>query len=288
MLREQTFTVRGVTISFVEGPPSGPPLVLLHGGGDRWQDFLPLIPSLLPRWHVFALDLRGHGKSGRVPGQYRPEQYVPDIKAFLERQITERAVLFGHSLGGWIALMVAADMQERVQALILADPPLSIETFIAQQGTEESIKFYCALRGIAGSKLPVPELAAALSDMPVFVPGQKAPVRYGDLPGRDTVHLRRRARTLRQVDPDAVQYHAEGRIKEYVQNVDPDAALRRLTCPVLLLQAEAVSDSDAKHALSLLANGAHVKLEGIGHDLGLYTWKVSPLLRAVTDFLESL
>ena len=103
-----------MTLNFAEGPPSGPPRVLLHGGGDRWQDFLPLIPSLLPRWHVFALDLRGHAKSARVPGQYRPEQYVPDIKAFLERQITERAVLFGDSLGGWIALMVAADMQERV------------------------------------------------------------------------------------------------------------------------------------------------------------------------------
>jgi pimeloyl-ACP methyl ester carboxylesterase len=288
VLSEQAFSADLVTINFVEGPPSGPPLVLLHGGGDRWQDFLPLIPSLLPRWHVFALDLRGHGKSGRVPGQYRPEQYVPDIKAFLERQITERAVLFGHSLGGWIALMVAADMQEKIQALILGDPPLSIERFIAQESAEESTKFYCALRCIASSKSPVPELAAALSDLPVFLPGQKAPVRYGDLPGMDIVHLRRRAKTLSQVDPDAVQYHAEGRIKEYVQNVDLDAALRRLTCPVLLLQAEVVSDTDAKHALSLLANGVHVKLEDAGHDLGLYTWKLSPLLRAVTDFLESL
>ena len=133
------------------------------------------------------------------------------------------------------------------------------------------MRSYCALRRIVGSKSSVPELAAALSDLPVFVPGQKAPVRYAGLPGKDTAHLRRRAKTLRQVDPDAVQYHAEGRIEEYVQNVDLDASLRRLTCPVLLVQAEAVSDSDAKHALSLLANGVHVKLEDIGHDLGLYT-----------------
>jgi len=288
MLREQKFSVDLVTINFVEGPPSGPPLVLLHGGGDRWQHFLPLIPSLLPRWHVYALDLRGHGKSGRVPGQYRPEQYIPDIKAFLERRVTERAVLFGHSLGGWIALMVAAELQEKIQALILGDPPLSIESWVAHESSEESIKFYCALRRIAGSKLSVPELAAALSDLPVFMPGQEAPVRYGDLTDRDTVHLRGWAKTLSQVDPDVVQYHAEGRMKEYVQNVDLDAALRRLTCPVLLLQAESISDSDAKHALSLLANGVHVKLEDTGHDLGLYTWKVSPLLRAVTSFLESL
>ena len=288
ILREQAFSADLVAINFVEGPPSGPPLVLLHGGGDRWQDFLPLIPSLLPRWHVFALDLRGHGKSGRVPGQYRPEQYMPDIKAFLERQVTERAVLLGHSLGGWIALMVAAELQEKIQALILGDPPLSIDSWVAHLSSGESMKLNRALRHLVDSKLPVPELAAALSDLPVFVPGQEAPVRYGDLPGQDSVRFRNWAEKLSQVDPDVLQYHAEGRLNEYVQNVDLDAALRRLTCPVLILQAEVISDSDAKHALSLLANGVHVKLEDTDHNLGLDTWKVTPLLRAVMSFLESL
>ena len=113
-------------------------------------------------------------------------------------------------------------------------------------------------------------------------------MRYGDLPGRDAAHIRGWAKTLSQVDPDVAQYHAEGRMEEYVRNVDLDAALRRLTCPVLLLQAAVVSDSDAEHALPLLANGVHAKLEDVGHSLGLDTWKVAPLLRAVTDFLESL
>ena len=75
---------------------------------------------------------------------------------------------------------------------------------------------------------------------------------------------------------------------EYVRNVRLDAALRRLTCPVLLLQADVVSDSDAEHALSLVTNGVHARLEGVGHNLGLDTWQVAPLLRAVTGFLESL
>lgn len=89
------------------------------------------------------------------------------------------------------------------------------------------------------------------------------------------------------------QYHAEGRIHEYVENVDLDAALQQVSCPVLLLQGDpsqggVASDSDVEHALSLLANGLHVRLEGAGHDLGLSTWEVAPLLRAVTNFLESL
>jgi len=293
MLKEQVFTADLTTINFVEGPPSGPPLVLLHGGGDRWQYLLPIIPSLVVRWHVYALDLRGHGKSGRVPGQYRPEHYVPDIVAFLERRVTERAVLFGHSLGGWIALMVAAERTEKLRALILADPPLCMERWVAIEGSEESIGFYRALRRLAGSGLSVPELAYALADLPVSVPGQNAPIRYGDLPGRDAAHLRGWAKTLSQVEPGVAQYQAEGRMEEYVQKVDLDAALQRVTCPVLLLQGDpshggVVSDSDASHALSLLSDGLTVKLQGTGHDLGLDTWTVAPLLRAMTSFLESL
>ena len=293
ILRERTFDAAGVSIAYVEGPPSGPPLVLLHGGGDRWQYLLPIIPSLVIRWHVYALDLRGHGKSGRVPGQYRPEHYVTDIVAFLERRVTEPAILFGHSLGGWIALMAAAELGRKVRALILGDPPLNVESWVDVEGSKESIAFYRALQGFLSSELPVPVLASALGDLPVSVPGQDAPLRYGDLPGRDAAHLLGWAKTLSQVDPGAAQYHAEGRMGEYVQKVDLDAALRRMTCPVLLLQGDPSaggvnSDSDEEHALGLLPDGVHVKLEGTGHTLGLDTWTVAPLLRAMTSFLESL
>lgn len=293
MLREREFDADAVTINFAEGPPSGPPLVLLHGGGDRWQHFLPILPSLMTRWHVYALDLRGHGKSGRVPGQYRPEHYVAEIVAFLESQIKERVVLFGHSLGGWIALMVAAERIEEVRALILGDPPLCLERFVSIEGSEERVNLWRALRDLVGSGLSVPELASALAELPISVPGQETPMRYGDLPGKDMAHLRSWAEVLSQVDPDVVQYHAEGRIEEYVEKVDSDSALRCMTCPVLLLQADPsrggyIWDNDAEHALAMLPHGLHVRLEGVGHDLGLATAQVAPLLRAVTSFLESL
>jgi pimeloyl-ACP methyl ester carboxylesterase len=184
-------------------------------------------------------------------------------------------------------------MTEKVQALILGDPPLSIERFLAIEGSEGKIRLWRALRDVVGRGLSVPELAAALADLPISVPGQDAPMRYGDLPSTDAAHLQSWAKTLSQVDPDVAQYHAEGRLDEYVEKVDVDAALQQITCPVLLLQGDPsrgghVDDGDAKHALSLLPDGLHTKLEGAGHDLGLGTWQVAPLLRAVTNFLESL
>jgi pimeloyl-ACP methyl ester carboxylesterase len=93
MLHEKSFDAGIVTINYAEGPPSGPPVVLLHRGGDRWQYFQPLLPALTPRGHLYALDLRGHGKLGRVPGSYPPEEYVGDVTAFLERQLDEPAIV---------------------------------------------------------------------------------------------------------------------------------------------------------------------------------------------------
>ena len=59
MLSEIQFDTSQVTLNFAQGPPAGPPFILLHGGGDRWQNFLPIIPQLMLQWQVFALDLRG-------------------------------------------------------------------------------------------------------------------------------------------------------------------------------------------------------------------------------------
>lgn len=293
MLKEQAFQADDVTINYVEGPPSGPPLVLLHGGGDRWQHFWPLIPSLVMRWHVYALDLRGHGRSGRAPGQYLPEYYVADIASFLECQVAGPAVLFGHSLGGWIALMTTAQRENQARALVLGDPPLDIERFLAFEGSKARIEAWKRLRDVVGGEPGVRELASRLGDLPISVPGKDEPVRYADLPGTDSIRLREWAKTLSQVDPDVAQYHAEGRLQEYVAEVDLDAALRQVTCPVLLLQADPsrggmVADDAAEHALSLLRDGVRVQLEGKSHDLGLGAWEVAPLLRALTGFLESL
>jgi pimeloyl-ACP methyl ester carboxylesterase len=292
-IKEQTFNTGDVTINFAEVPSSGPPLMMLHGGGDRWQHFLPMIPPLARRWHVYAVDLRGHGKSGRVPGKYRPEHYVADIVAFIDGQVLEDLILFGHSLGGWITLLAAAERERMIRGIILGDPPLNVEGFLEIEGSEDRISMWRKLRALAGSDLSIHELAMELACIPVSLTGHDPPMQYGDLPGVDEAHLRAWAETLSRVDPDVAQYHAEGRLDEYVRQVDLDTAMRQMACPVLLLQADPAcggmnSDQDVKHALSLLSEGSHVKLEGVGHDLGLESGEVRLLQTLVTNYLETL
>lgn len=68
-------------------------------------------------------DLRGHGKSGRVPWGYSVQEYAADIGAFLQ-QVSGPAALFGHSLGGVVAVMTASLLPMNVRALLVGDAPL--------------------------------------------------------------------------------------------------------------------------------------------------------------------
>src|SRR4030067_1162142 len=83
MLVEKKFNTGEAILNYAEGPDAGPPLVFLHGLSDRWQFFLPVLTSLSNRWHVYAVDFRGHGSSSHTP-PYRYIDHIQDITAFTE------------------------------------------------------------------------------------------------------------------------------------------------------------------------------------------------------------
>jgi pimeloyl-ACP methyl ester carboxylesterase len=84
-----------------------------------------MIPDLVVRWHIVAPDFRGHGRSAWVPGHYRLDDYAADTQALL-RQLQYPAVLVGHSLGGMVALVVAARAPQLVRAVVVGDTPFSL------------------------------------------------------------------------------------------------------------------------------------------------------------------
>jgi pimeloyl-ACP methyl ester carboxylesterase len=293
MLQEKKIDLGRVTLSYMEGPPSGPPLVLLYGIPGSWQEFLPVLPALCLRWHVFALNFRGHGKSSRVPGEYHSKHHVLDVISFLKQCVEKPAALFGLSSGGLFALRITEQSPERVWALILGDSPLDLDGLLALADSPEFTSRFSALRALAGSDISIPELAAKLAEMPIFVPGKVEMIRYGDRPGVSSTSLRQWAMVLRHLDPGVLEYHAEGRIKEYLEGWDIMAMFSTIKCPVLLLQGDPsqggmMTNASVEYAISQLENGTHVLIESHGHNLGLDIWEVSPLLRAVSVFLESL
>ena len=288
MLVEKTFDTGVVEINYAEGPAAGPPLLLLHGFTGRWQGFLTLLPVLSLRWHIYAPDNRGHGKSGRVAGRYGAEDYMSDIVAFVRGVVKDPAVVFGHSLGALFALSLAERLPDKVRALIVGDIALSPATWAAMPANQES---YVSLRDLAAKKPSIPELTGLLADL--TVPRTDPPVRYKDSPDVLSVELREWAMSVSQLDPDVVQLHAEGRRNELMQAFDYESMLRAISCPVLLLQGDPsrgglMTENDVEYAMYLLPEAYHVQVEGAGHDLGMGTCEVAPLMRAILNFLESL
>ncbi len=166
MLTEQPFDTGTVTLNVAAGPANGAPLVLLHGGSGRWQGWEPIVPDLIARWQIFAPDLRGQGKSGHVPGRYALRDYADDITALLRERVREPAVLFGHSLGGIIALMVAAQCPALVRAVAVGDSPLTAATWhTVLEHDRAGIQLW---RDLSGGRRSYEEIIAALKDAPVI------------------------------------------------------------------------------------------------------------------------
>jgi pimeloyl-ACP methyl ester carboxylesterase len=110
----------GIEMVYVEqGSPQGIPVILVHGYSDSHHSFdlnRPLFPR---RFHVFAIDQRGHGDSSKPACCYTQADFANDIPAFMDAVGLARASLVGHSMGSFVVQKVALDFPERVNRLVL-------------------------------------------------------------------------------------------------------------------------------------------------------------------------
>jgi 3-oxoadipate enol-lactonase len=108
---------------------SGAPLIFIHGYPLDHTIWLPLIPGLENHARLILPDLRGHGQSPAPTGVYSMDLLAADILALMDDLGLARAVIAGHSVGGYIALHFARNYPERLAGLALvashcfADPP---------------------------------------------------------------------------------------------------------------------------------------------------------------------
>ncbi|MFE9391541.1 alpha/beta fold hydrolase [Streptomyces sp. NPDC006784] len=103
------------------GSGEGVPVVLLHCLGEDGEDWRgPLVPGLAGEHPVHALDLRGHGESDR-PGSYAMDDFVGDLRGFLDVLGIDRVILVGHSFGSVVAYLFAQEHPARVDRLVLEE-----------------------------------------------------------------------------------------------------------------------------------------------------------------------
>lgn len=101
------------------GLDNKPALVLVHGGLDHARNWDWVARSLREHYHVYALDLRGHGNSAWAPGaMYSIAEHVLDLSALLDIIGDFPIRLVGHSLGGMIVLHYAGVYPDRVRKAV--------------------------------------------------------------------------------------------------------------------------------------------------------------------------
>jgi len=261
------------------GQDGKPPLLLVHGGLDHARNWDWVARSLRDHFHVFAMDLRGHGNSQWAPGaSYSIPEHVLDIATLVDLLSVDLSSndalgrgpvhLIGHSLGGVLTLTYAGLYPDRVRKVIAI----------------EGLGFPASHR----IHKPAPErLRAWIEDVR----------KIGEARGVDRLdhrtypNLAAAADRMKEVNPhlsDAVARHltlhgtnwnADGSLSwkfdNYVRSLPPfghsvedlRSIFSRITCPVQLFWGleSWLPDPDSDDRVSAIANHRLVKVPGAGH-----------------------
>ena len=253
----------------------GLPVLCLPGLTRNSRDFAALAAHLSEQHEVLAVDLRGRGQStwDPDPDHYRLPTYVRDAWTLLDSRGVERFVVIGTSLGGLIAMTMAAAAPGRVAGVVLNDIGPEIDP--------------SGLRRIAGY---VGQLPAVKSWNEAIA--QTKSVHGPALPGLTDEQWSHYARCgYREVDSGAPVPDVDPRIAEVFRRPptgDPDlwGLFRRLTVvPMLVIRggsSDILSQDTLRRMIREKANLSHVTLGHRGH---------APLLNepqcliAIDDFL---
>jgi pimeloyl-ACP methyl ester carboxylesterase len=159
---ERTAMVEGVPVAYrAWGEPAGRGIVLVHGGAahSRWWDHIA--PLLAGGRRVVAIDLSGHGDSGRR-ASYRLDGWAREVLAVAaDAGLTAPPVVIGHSMGGLVTLRVAALAGARIEGAVVIDSPvrdMAPEEHAAQeQRVFRTLKVYPAREAILARFRPIPD-----------------------------------------------------------------------------------------------------------------------------------
>lgn len=118
-----TITVEGRTMRHLRlGPEEGTPVLMIHGFGADLGTWMFNQQALAEDRPVYAVDLPGHGGSAKQVEDGSVAGLARTIRAYMDAAGIDKAHLVGHSLGGAIAVAIAADAPDRVTALTLVAP----------------------------------------------------------------------------------------------------------------------------------------------------------------------
>lgn len=121
---KQATLPNGNVINYGEVANDKPALLLIHGQMGAWEDYANILPELSKNWHVYAIDVYGHGQSTHDESVYYIDTNGDDLIWFIDNVIQSKTVVCGHSNGALTAAYIAAYGGENIAGAVLEDPPV--------------------------------------------------------------------------------------------------------------------------------------------------------------------
>jgi pimeloyl-ACP methyl ester carboxylesterase len=246
------------------GTEGKPVMILVHGGLDHARNWDWVARELNKDYHVYALDLRGHGNSAWAPGAlYSVAEHVLDLSALADIVKGFPVYIVGHSLGAVVTLLYAGVYPGRVKKIVAIEgvglPPLRR---LRETPPADRIRTWIEKIRSTEGRTPhsYPDLDSAVARMK-----EANPFLTDDVARHLTLH--------------GTNWNADGSIiwkfdnyarlgAPYGMNVDEaTAVLGRITCPVLLFwgrQSFAIDPDQAEEAAALKDRRV-VKVDRAGH-----------------------
>ena len=246
------------------GSEGKPVMLLVHGGLDHARSWDWVARALRDDFHVYALDLRGHGNSAWAPGAlYSVAEHVLDLSALADIVKGFPVSIIGHSLGAVVSLLYAGVYPDRV-AKVVAIEGVGLPPFRRMQQSPVVDRIRTWIEKVRGTEQRTPhsypDLAAAVARMK-----EANPFLSDEVAEHLTLH--------------GTNWNADGSIiwkfdnyarlgAPYGMNLDDArAVLGQITCPVLLFwgrQSFAI-DPDSAEEASALRDRRVVKVDHAGH-----------------------
>jgi pimeloyl-ACP methyl ester carboxylesterase len=99
----------------------GEPVILIHGLGSSTQDWEYQVPELQKHFRVIAVDVRGHGRSGKPVEHYSIQTFADDIRALIQHLKLQKPHVVGISMGAMIAFQLAVDHPGLLGSLVIVN-----------------------------------------------------------------------------------------------------------------------------------------------------------------------
>jgi N-formylmaleamate deformylase len=245
--------VGGLRLHYTRTGGDGSALVLAHGVGDDGLCWTTVAEALAPEYDVIMVDARGHGRSEAPEHGYGPEVQAEDLAGLIDRLGLRRPIVLGHSMGAATALALASAHPDMPAAILLEDPP---PWWMTQPGDTAEEAGRRAQRRADMLKLK-------RKTHQELIAGQREVA-----PTWPEAELERWADSKQRFSPSVLDVFDTNN----AANIDWSAALRRISCPTLLIGGDPalgalVTAENAAALRTFIPQLQVVHIPGAGHSV---------------------